>query len=136
MGARQFVVQEAFETMLCALASYLPSLTPITMVGQSPFAGAVMMTFLAPAARCPLAFSTSVKRPVDSITTSTPSCFHGSCEGSFALTTCILLPLTTSTSSSALSGEDFSDASVPLKRPCVESYFNKYAKLSAGTISP
>ena len=34
-----------------------------------------MMTFFAPAAMWPLAFSASVNRPVDSITMSTPSCF-------------------------------------------------------------
>ena len=42
-----------------------------------------MMTFLAPAARWPLAFSTSVNRPVDSMTTSTPNCFQGNCDGVF-----------------------------------------------------
>ena len=45
-------------------------------------AGAVMMTFFAPAARCLAAASRLVKRPVDSKTTSTPRSFHGSCAGS------------------------------------------------------
>ena len=67
-GARQLVVQLALETMLCLPASYFSWLTPMTTVMSSPLAGAEMMTFLAPAARCPLAFSASVKRPVDSIT--------------------------------------------------------------------
>ena len=40
----------------------------MTTVMSSPLAGAEMMTFLAPAARWPLAFSASVKRPVDSMT--------------------------------------------------------------------
>jgi len=40
----------------------------MTRVMSSFFAGAEMMTFLAPAAMCPLAFSASVKRPVDSMT--------------------------------------------------------------------
>ncbi len=47
----------------------------MTKVMSSPLAGAEMMTFLAPAVMWPLAFSASVKRPVDSITTSTPSFF-------------------------------------------------------------
>ena len=67
-GARQLVVQEAFETMLCLAETYSFSLTPITRVLTSPLPGAEMMTFFAPAARWPLAFSESVKRPVDSIT--------------------------------------------------------------------
>ena len=41
-----------------------------------------MTTFFAPAARCFAASSRSVKRPVDSNTTSTPRSFHGSCAGS------------------------------------------------------
>src|SRR5579863_438844 len=117
MGARQLVVQEAFETTWCCLGSYLSWLTPMTSVGQSPLAGALMITFLAPAARWPLAFSTSVNNPVDSITTSTPNCFQGNCEGSLALTTKIFWPLTTSTSSSGLSAADFSELTVPWNRP-------------------
>ena len=45
-GARQLVVQLAFEMMLCLAASYLSSLTPSTMVMSSLVAGAEMMTFL------------------------------------------------------------------------------------------
>ena len=45
-GARQFVVQLAFEMTLCFDASYLFSLTPRTMVMSSLVAGAEMMTFL------------------------------------------------------------------------------------------
>ncbi len=45
-GARQLVVQEALEMMLCFAASYLSSLTPRTMVMSSLEAGAEMMTFL------------------------------------------------------------------------------------------
>ena len=40
-----------------------------------------MTTFLAPPARCLAALSRSVKKPVDSITTSTPSSPHGSAAG-------------------------------------------------------
>ena len=45
-GARQLVVQLAFEMTLCLAASYLFSLTPRTMVMSSLVAGAEMMTFL------------------------------------------------------------------------------------------
>ena len=38
-GARQLVVQEAFEMMLCLAGSYAPSLTPSTMVTSSFFGG-------------------------------------------------------------------------------------------------
>ncbi len=62
------MVQLALEMMLCFAGSYLSWLTPMTTVMSSPLAGAEMMTFLAPAARCPLAFSASVNRPVDSMT--------------------------------------------------------------------
>ena len=48
-GARQFVVQLAFEMMWCFAASYLSLFTPMTTVMSSPFAGAEMMTFFAPA---------------------------------------------------------------------------------------
>ena len=49
IGARQFVVQEPFETMLCFAGSYCSWFTPITSVMSWFFAGALMMTFLAPA---------------------------------------------------------------------------------------
>jgi hypothetical protein len=39
------------------------------------------------------------------------------------------LPLTTSTSSSALSGEDFFEETVPLKRPWAESYFHEIGEV-------
>ena len=67
-GARQLVVQDALDTMWCLAGSYSFSLTPMSSVFTSPLPGAEMMTFLAPAARWPLAFSESVNRPVDSIT--------------------------------------------------------------------
>ena len=44
-GARQLVVQLAFEITLCFAASYLFSLTPSTSVMSSFVAGAEMMTF-------------------------------------------------------------------------------------------
>ena len=51
-GARQFVVQEALEMMLCFAGSYLSSFTPSTMVMSSSLAGAEMMTFFTVPRRC------------------------------------------------------------------------------------
>ena len=48
-GARQFVVQLALVMMLCLPASYRSSFTPRTIVMSSPLAGALMITFFAPA---------------------------------------------------------------------------------------
>ena len=56
-------------------------MTPSTTLKSGLFAGAVMTTFLAPAARCFAAASRLVNRPVDSNTTSTPRSFHGSWAG-------------------------------------------------------
>src|SRR6266849_3946807 len=64
-GARQLVVQEALERMLCLAGSYILSLTPSTMVRSSPLAGAEIMTFLAPPRICAPALSASVKMPID-----------------------------------------------------------------------
>ena len=82
IGARQFVVQEAFEMMLCASGSYRSSLTPRASVMSGSVAGAEMMTFFAPASRCFCAPSRFVKKPVDSITMSTPRSPHGIAAGS------------------------------------------------------
>ena len=82
IGARQFVVQDAFEMILSSFVK-VPQFTPMTTVLQSPFAGAEMITFFAPAARCPAALSASVNSPVDSTTMSTPSAPHGSAVGPF-----------------------------------------------------
>ncbi len=78
------MVHEALEMMWCASASYDVWLTPITTVKSSFFAGAEMITFLAPPSRCAFAAVASVKKPVDSTTTSTPRSFHGSWAGSFS----------------------------------------------------
>src|SRR6185369_7201490 len=67
-GARQLVVQDAFDTMWCLAWSYFSWFTPITVVRSSPLAGAEMITFFAPAVMWALALSASVKRPVDSMT--------------------------------------------------------------------
>ena len=60
------------------------------MVMSSFLAGAEMITFLAPPSRWALALVASVKKPVDSMTTSTPRSPHGSCAGS--LSARILMP--------------------------------------------
>ena len=72
------MVQEAFEMMLWIAGSYLSSLTPITMVMSSFLAGAEMSTFLAPALMWASALVASVKKPVDSMTMSTPRSAQGS----------------------------------------------------------
>ncbi len=81
-GARQFVVHEAFEMMFWVAGSYSESLTPMTKVPSTFFAGAEMTTFFAPPSMWALAFSPSVKNPVDSTTTSTPRSPQGSLAGS------------------------------------------------------
>ena len=53
-GARQLVVQEAFDTMFWD-GSYVSWLTPITNIGASPD-GAEMTTFLAPPFKCLFAY--------------------------------------------------------------------------------
>src|SRR5919197_5388963 len=73
IGARQFVVHDALEMMLCLAGSYVSSFTPSTMVMSSFFAGAEMMTFFTGPRMCLRASSALVKWPVDSTTTSTPS---------------------------------------------------------------
>jgi hypothetical protein len=82
IGATQFVVQDALDRTLCVAGSYASSLTPITIVMSSSLAGAEMMTFFAPAARCAPAVGPVVNRPVDSITMSTPRSLQGSLAGS------------------------------------------------------
>src|SRR5205807_2977624 len=124
--ARQLVVQLALEMIVCLPASYFSWLTPMTTVMSSPLAGAEMMTLRAPAWRWPRAFSASVNRPVDSITYSTPSCFHGSAAGpSLTARHLIRWPLTINTSSSTDADDDFSVATSPRNRPWVESYLSK-----------
>ena len=66
----------------------------MTKVASSFFAGAEMMTFLAPASRWAFAALASVKRPVDSMTTSTPSLPQGSLVGSRSSRALMTLPPT------------------------------------------
>src|SRR5260370_33863066 len=83
-GARQLVVQESLEMTLWLDGSYLPSLTPRTIVMSSFFAGAEMMTFFTGPRRCFLACSPSVNFPVDSMTTCAPTDSQLMAEGSFS----------------------------------------------------
>ena len=125
-GPRQFVVHDAFEITSWE-PSYLSSLTPITTVMSSPLAGAEMITFFAPASRCLAAASRLVNRPVDSITTSTPRSFHGSCAGSRTARPLKPLPSTTISSSVAETS--------PGNRPRIESYFSRCASVLLSVMS-
>src|SRR4051794_22709855 len=103
----------------CASGLYDVWLTPITIVTSSFFAGAEMITFLAPPSTCAFALVASVKNPVDSTTTSTPRSFQGSWAGSrsariFRVWLPILMPSSTTDTSSG-------------KRPRMESYLSRCA---------
>ena len=87
IGARQLVVQEAFDTIRWSSGSNSCSLTPITKVASSPLPGAETTTRDAPAFRWAAAWSRLRKWPVDSITTSTPSSPQGKADGSASLRT-------------------------------------------------
>ena len=64
-------------------------------------AGALMTTFLTLSRRCAAAFVASVKKPVDSITISTPAEPQGIWPGSRSLNTCTSRPSTAMPSSVA-----------------------------------
>jgi len=75
----------------------------MTMVMSSFLAGAEMITFLAPPFSIwTLAFSASVKKPVDSTTRSTPRSAQGRLPGSRSARTLMRWPSTTRLSPSAL----------------------------------
>ena len=122
-GARQLVVHDAFEMMWCFDPSYLSSFTPSTTMMSCPFAGAVMITFFAPAVMCFDAPSRVAKMPVDSNTTSTPRSFHGSCAGSFIEST-----LNSSPSTVIPSALGFTSAA---RLPSTESYLSRCASVAA-----
>src|SRR3954453_8872903 len=122
-GARQFVVHDALEMTSCCDASYLSKFTPRTTVMSSPLAGAEMTTFLAPPAMCLAAFSRSVKKPVDSMTTSTPRSPHGNAAGSRSASTFSGLPSTSMASAPA--------STVPLYGPRSEAYLSSWASVLA-----
>src|SRR6266545_6573489 len=90
-GARQLVVQDALEMMLCLARSYILSFTPSTSVTSSFLAGAEMMTFLTGPRICLQASLPSVNRQVDSTTICAPTEFQSSRAGSFCAKTLILL---------------------------------------------
>ena len=113
MGTKQLVVQEAFDTTKSFAGSNSWSLTPTTKVASASLAGAEMITRAAPASRWAAASGRVVNRPVDSITTSTPSESHGSAFGSRSARTAIGSPSTTIDASAT--------SMSPAKRPCVES---------------
>ena len=68
------------------------SMTPSTTVMSSFFAGAEIITFFTVPRMCFLASFASVKCPVDSTTTCTPTDSHGSAPGSRSLNTLMVLP--------------------------------------------
>ena len=99
-GVMQLVVQLALE-IISSDFSRISSLTPSTTVeAPSPLAGALSTTFFAPAVMWALAFTGSTKRPVDSITISTPRSRQGNSSGSLTASTFIFSPLTIIFSSS------------------------------------
>src|SRR5919204_1046110 len=128
--ARQFVVHDAFEMMRCLAGSYAFSLTPSTTVTSGSLAGAVMMTFLAPAAMCLLAVAVSRKIPVDSTTTSTRSSFQGSAAGSLIAQTRISRPFTKMASPLAVTSA--------FSPPWTESCLSRWARVlaSARSLTP
>ena len=97
-GASEFVVHEPLENTSAASTSSRSSFTPRTKVGTSPLAGAETMTFFAPPLRCRAALSRAVKRPVDSITTSTPASPQGIRAGSDSERTVMVRSATRSSS--------------------------------------
>ena len=116
-GATQFVVHDAFETMWCDSGSYSSSLTPSTTVKSGSVAGAEMTTFFAPASRCFCAPARSVKKPVDSSTTSTPRSPHGSAAGSRSESM--------RTSSPAARSDPSASSTSPWNGPSFESYLQE-----------
>merc|ERR1719387_2645524 len=118
IGARPLVVHEAQETTFISVL-YSSVFTPTTMVRVSAsFAGAEMMTFLAPPSTCFKQPSVVVKAPVDSQTYSTPVDFHGISVGSRVAESEIGRPLTIRPPSES--------SHVPLKRPWTVSCSRRY----------
>merc|ERR1719359_337147 len=119
IGARPFVVQDAFDTTFILAGSYSSVLTPTTIVGVSAsLAGAEMMTFFAPPSTCFMQPSVVVNAPVDSQTYSTPAAFHGISVGSRVAESETGRPLMIRPPSES--------SHVPLKRPCTVSCSRRY----------
>src|SRR6476469_7527109 len=81
-GARQFVVHEALEMILCFDASSAFSFTPMHTVMSASFDGAEMITCSTLLRRWRDALSFDVNRPDDSTTISAPTSPHGIYAGS------------------------------------------------------
>src|SRR3989344_5582985 len=92
-GVAALVVQEAFEVILSDFKNSSPTLGVAVGVTAS-FAGAVIITLLAPASKCGAALSRDSKTPVDSTTISISKSFHGSFKISFSCNTLISFPST------------------------------------------
>src|SRR5487761_17611 len=93
-GARQFVVQEAFETTWCFAGSYAFSFTPSTNVQSGSVAGAVINTFLTDPRICLRASGPLVNTPDASTTICAPVEDQSSKVKSFTLETWIAWPST------------------------------------------
>ena len=120
-------MHDAFEMIACRAGSYSSSLTPSTSVRSGCFAGAEMITFFAPAARCFAASSRFVNRPVDSTTTSTPSSPHGRAAGSRSEKTLKCVSPTRRPSPST--------ATSASRLPRTESYLKRWASVSGSVMS-
>ena len=86
IGAKQFVVQEAFDKMVSSFVIDA-SFKPKTIVFTDLSAGEEMITFLAPAFMCSCNFSRSLYLPLHSITISIFKSLQGNAAGSFDLNT-------------------------------------------------
>src|SRR3954464_3994731 len=126
-GAGQLVVHDALDTTWWLFLSYWSKLTPRTTVASGSVAGAEMMTFLAPASRCLAASARLVKKPVDSITTSTPRSLHGRFAGSRSARTFTSRPSTVRGLSPTLTS--------PLNGPKTESYLSRCPSVPASVMS-
>ena len=122
IGATLLVVQEAFE-ITASLKSTASSFTPITTEGiSSSLAGAEIMTCFAPPTKCLDAASLVRKSPVDSNTVSTPKSDQGINSGLRSLINTIFFPFEKCNSFPLISKDKD-------KFPCIESYFNKWARV-------
>jgi len=91
--ARQFVVHEAFEMILCFDTSRVSSLTPIHIVASGSLAGAEIKYPFGAGIEMLLGACPVRKKPVDSMTMSTFRSFHGSFAGSVKSRYCDFLPV-------------------------------------------
>src|SRR5262249_49037240 len=126
-GARQLVVQEAFDSTWCLVGSYMWAFTPSTTVRSSCVAGAEMMTFFTLPRRWALALVASVNLPVASTTTWTSSADQSISAGSLVAKSLIdWAPMLMWSSWARTSWA---------QGPNVESYFNRCARVFASVRS-